>query len=171
MRRLARSAVLIAVLVMAVFAVTACGASGKKAPVPPRISVRVGALVVAVPRGFSRTDVRGHGRLLGALVADYRVMPGSPTLREAIFPANGVVLSVGRAALGALPPMHPPPLRLPLTLNGLRGPQHHADGTAWVGVFGFQGWVYTVAFWVGRTAPPHDRAALESVLGSIRHAP
>lgn len=165
MRRLARSAVLITVMVMAVFALTACGASGKKEPVPPRISVRVGALVVAVPRGFSRTEIRGHEQLLGALVTDYRVTPGSPTLRKAVFPANGVALSVGRGALGALPP-----LRLPLTLNELRGPQHHANGTAWVGVFGFHGWVYVVSFWVGRTAPPHDRAALESALGSIRHA-
>ena len=171
MRRLPRFALLITVMVVAVFALAACGASSKKELVPPRISVRVGALVVAVPRGFSRTEIRGHGQLLGVLVTDYRVTPGSPTLRTGIFPANSVVLSLGRQAAGALPGVRLPPLRLPLTLNELRGPQHHRNGTAWSGVLGFRGWVYVVSFWLGGTAPPHDRAALQSALGSIRYTP
>ena len=170
MRRLPRSAVRIAVIGVAAFALTACGGSGKKGLVPPRSTVRVGALVVAVPHGFNQTEVRGHGQLLGVLVTDYRVTPGSPTLREGVFPANGVVLSVGRAAGGVLPRLRLTPLRLPLTFSELRGPQHHSNGTVWNGTFRLNSRVYIVSFWVGSTAPTHDRAALQSALGSIHHA-
>jgi hypothetical protein len=171
MRRLARSAALIAMTGVAPFALAACGGGGKKAPVPPQSFVHVGHLLVTVPRGFMRTEIRSHKPLLGALITDYRVSPGSPTLTEGVFPANGVALGVGRGPRNMVPGLRLPQLRLPLTLNELRGPQHRTNGTAWNGTFGFQGSAYyTVFFWVGRTASPHDRAAVEAALGSIRHA-
>lgn len=138
-----------------------------KEPTSGKVSVRVGALIVAVPLGLHRTQIRLHGELLGALVTDYRVTPGSPTIREAAFPTNGVALLVGRVR--ALPGLRVPQLRLPLVLNELRGPQHHANGTAWNGILAFHGSTYTVSYWVGRTASPNDRTAVEAALASIRH--
>lgn len=161
-------AVLIAVTGIAAFVLAGCGASTKE-PTSRQVSVHVGALTVAVPRGLRRTEIRSHGQLVGALVTDYAVTPGSPTLREGAFPTNGVALLVGRGALRALPGLRVPQLHLPLALGELRGPQHHANGTAWNGVLAFHGSAYTISFWVGRTAPPHDRADLATALRSIRH--
>lgn len=138
-----------------------------KEPTSRQVSVRVGALIVAVPHGLQRTQIRIHGQLRGALVTDYRVTPGSPTMREGAFPTNGVALLVGRVR--ALPGLRMTQLHLPLVLNELRGPQHHANGTAWNGIFGFHGSAYTVSYWVGRAATVNDRTAIRTALGSIRH--
>jgi hypothetical protein len=141
MGRLARSAVLIAMSGAAVIAGAACGGSGKKAPVPPQSFVRVGDLFVTVPRGFIRTEIRSH-KLLGALITDYHVTPGSATLTNGVFPANGVALGVGRGPLSMVPRLRLPQLHLPITLSELRGPQHHTNGTAWNGTFTFHGSTY-----------------------------
>jgi hypothetical protein len=155
----------------AVFALAACGASGKKAPAPVQGLVHVGDIMVAVPQGLTRREIRGDKTLLGVVITDYRVTPGSATLTEGAFPANGVALVVGRRPLNLMPGIRLPQLRLPLALDELRGPQHHTNGTAWNGTFAFHGSAYyTVTYWVGRTASHHDRAAIKAALGSIRHA-
>jgi hypothetical protein len=154
-------------VVAAVVALTACG-STKKAPSDSlAASVRVGSLVLTVPRGFSRYEVRPSNHLVGAVVADYPVKAHSPTLTKGIFPASGVALSIGqRPGSGAVAA----PLRLPLSLNELQGPQRHADGTAWNGTLSMGGSLYTVSFWAGGKAPSGDRAALLHALRSIHHA-
>lgn len=110
--------------------------------------------------------ISGHEELTGTLLTDYRVEPGSPTLTEGIFPADGVALSLARGL-----PLYgtPPRLQLPLSPQGLRE-HRHPDGTAWNGVFGLHGWLYAISLWIGRASPRHDRATVESALASIRSA-
>lgn len=170
MRRSALPAVLVAVTGIAAFVLAGCGANLKE-HTSRHASVRVGALIVAVPRGLHGTEIRSHGKLVGELVTDYAVTPASPTLREGVLPANGVALLIGRGALRALPGLRVPQLDLPLTLHELRGPQRHANGTAWNGVLAFHGSAYTISYWVGRTAPVHDRTDIETALRSMRHTP
>lgn len=148
-------------------------AGAKGAPPIPASSVRVGALVFTVPRNFSQHDFRRSGRLLGILVTDYRVDANSSTLTTGTFPSHGVALVLGQAALPEVTARRAAarPLRLPLRLSELRGPQRHADGDAWNGVLCFRGLLYTVSFWAGRTALPDDRAALLDALTAIQPAP
>jgi hypothetical protein len=132
----------------------------------PAASVRAGALTAPVPRGFRQLEIR-HGKAIGWLVTDYRVTRDSHTLTESIFPANGVLLSIGRAPSGSLPKLSVPTLRLPLTLSGLGGPKGHPNGTTWNNSFHFRGQLYAITFWAGNNAPPADRAALQHALLSI----
>lgn len=136
----------------------------KEQPLADEVSVRVGALVVPVPMGFHRRVIQGHEDLLGILVTDYRVAPGSPTLSAGVFPASGVALSIARGdeLLGA-----PPPLRLPLSVSKLRQ-QVHADGTEWNGVSSFRGRLYAISIWIGNSSPRQDRAAIRQDLSSTR---
>jgi hypothetical protein len=151
--------------VVAAFGLAACG-SGTKTLAAPAISVRVGALVLTVPRSFNRLT-RRDGRLFGLVVTDYRVRADSPTLTRGVFPGNRVALVLERWRGPQVPA---PPLRLPLSLHELEGPQHHATGTAWNGTLRLDGSLYTLSFWAGRTASPNDRAALLHALTSIRRA-
>ena len=133
----------------------------------PTGAVRAGSLAVSVPRGFRQLEIRRHGKVIGSLVTDYRVTPGSPTLGAAVFPANGVLLSLGHAP-GLPASVSLPPLRLPLTLHELGGPKYHSDGTTWNNTFKFRGQLYTITFWAGRDASTDHRAALRDALLSIR---
>jgi hypothetical protein len=153
-------------VVAAVLALGAYGEGKQQAPAAPATPMRVGALLFTVPRGFSRHDTQRHDRLVGVLITNYSVKAHSSTLTTGVFPANRVALVLGRwegRRVGA------PPLRLPLSLDELRA-QHHPDGTAWNAVLRFHGSLYTSSFWVGRIAPPHDRAALLHALMSIHRA-
>ena len=150
----------------AVLACVGCGSGTKNTRDTPQTSVRVGALIVPIPVAFTRYEVHRHGQRVAIVVTDYPVKPGSPTLTKGIFPANGVALSIGRGSTQI--PL--PKLRLPLSLRELRGPQRHADGTAWNGTLGFRGSYYAVSFWTGRSAPAHDRASLLRALASIHAA-
>ncbi len=151
-------------------ALAACG-GGKKtiSADSPGGSVRIGAFVVPVPQGFTRRRVQAsNSRVTGVVISDYRVKAHGPTLAEGIFPENRVALAVGAESwTGA---SSAPPLRLPLTLDELHGPQHHADGTGWNGLFRFHGQLYPVSFWAGQSAPPRDRTALLHTLTSIHPA-
>ena len=162
MRSFRRGALGVAALIT-LLSLPACGAAGKNEPGGHEGSVRVGALAVPIPRGFNKRVIRGRQDLLGLLVTDYRVKPGSPTLTAGIFPPNRVALSVARGDKLAAPP----PLRLPLSVTEL-GPQRHPDGTAWNGAFAFHGRLYAVSFWVGNGSPREDRAAIRKTLSSIR---
>jgi hypothetical protein len=163
------------VVLVAAFAVCAPNADavGQRAAAAPATSVRITALILTVPRGFDQHEVRRGGHLVGVLVSDYPVRANSPTLTEGVFPPHGVVLLVGRAVgppllLRRIPA---PLLRLPVRLTQLQGPQHHAHGTAWNGTLRFRGVLYTISFWVGRSATSRDRAALLHTLALIRSAP
>jgi hypothetical protein len=129
----------------------------------------IGALKLTAPSRFYVHTIPSDGRhVIGAVVSDYRVQAHSPTIFTGVFPGNRVALvfggALGTAASGA------PALRLPLSVEELHGPQHHADGTAWNGLFRFRGRLYTVTLWAGEAAPPRDRASLLRVLASVQPA-
>lgn len=135
--------------------------------------MRITALTLTVPRGFDQHEVQRAGHFVGVVVTDYPVPAKSPTLTDGVFPAHGVVLLLGRAVgppllLRRVPA---PPLRLPVSLTQLQGPQHDVDGTAWNGTLSFRGLLYTISFWVGRSATSRDRTALLHTLALIRSAP
>jgi hypothetical protein len=161
--------VLVLAAATALLALAACSNKREAVPgQPAKISTRLGALTITVPQGFSQRDIQGSGgRVIGVVISDYRVKAHSPTLTEGIFPGNGVALAIGQ-------PSHAPaavaPLHLPLSLSALQGPEHHADGTAWNGLFRFHGRPYTVSFWAGRTSPRRDHAALRNALVSLHLA-
>lgn len=150
----------------AVLACVGCGSGKTNTRDTPQISVRVGALNVPIPVSFTRYEVHRHGQLVGIVVTDYPVKPGSPTLTKGSFPTNGVALSIGRGSTQIALPK----LRLPLSLRELQGPQRHPDGDAWNGTLGFRGSYYAVSFWTGRSAPEHDRASLLRTFASIHAA-
>jgi len=161
-------AALVTTLVLA-----ACGATARTDPVGQKASGRVGSLVVSVPSGFHERLIRGREDLLGVLVTDYGVKPGSPTLRSGIFPAGGVALSVARGIAPAVARgtivarSRFPRLQLPLRLARLRRTSH-ADGTVWNGVFASHARLYDFTLWLGRVAPRPDRVAALRAFSSIR---
>lgn len=159
---LAALPVLAAALVLA-----ACGGADGSTSVTRATPVRIGALVLDVPAGFSRLT-RRVGRVAGVVVTDYPIARGSPTLTTGVFPANRVALVLARSPRLRIAA---PPLRLPLRLAELRGPQHRADGASWNGLLRLDGSLYAISVWAGRTAPSRDRAALLHALASIRRAP
>ncbi len=163
------------VALVAAFAVCASNAEalGRSAAAAPATSVRITALILTVPRGFDQHEVQRGGRLVGVLVTDYPVRANSPTLTEGVFPSHGVVLLLGRAVGVPLLArrISAPLLRLPVSLTQLEGPQHHADGTAWNGTLRFRGLLYTISFWVGRSATSRDRATLLHTLALVRGTP
>lgn len=132
---------------------------------PP--NVRLGSLIVTIPAGFSRYEIHRDHELVGIVIADYRIEPGSVTLTQGVFPNNAVALLVGRTSTAANRiPL--PPLRLPLSLGELRGPDRHSDGTAWNGTLRLRGSAYVISFWSGRRAAARDRSLLQHALVSIR---
>lgn len=151
-------------MVATVIGLAAC-AGAKSVSTATEASVRVGALRLTVPQGFNRLT-RRFGRSVGVLVTDYSVKPGSPTLTKGIFPPDGVALVLGQATG---PPVAAPSLRLPFALDQSRR-QTRVGGTVWNGILRFEHSLYTVSFWAGRTAQPHDRAVLLHALESIHRA-
>lgn len=161
---------MVLVLAFALCAPTA-EALDRRAADSPATTVRVAALVLTVPQGFNRDELRRAGRV-GVLLTNYPVRSNSPTLAKGQFPPHGVALVVSQAfgPLSLLRRVPAPPLRIPLSLNRLQGPQHHPDGDAWNGTFRFRGDVYDISFWIGRTAPSRDQAAIRHALILIRSA-
>jgi hypothetical protein len=138
-------------------------------------TLAVGALKLTTPPGFLVHPLQFDGQRVGFAVSDYRWQTFNPSTAAGIFPGNRVGLAFLRALEGAQLAVasgraRPQALRLPLSLNELQGPQRHADGTAWSGLFQFHGQLYTATFWVGDTAPQRDRAALLRALTSIHRA-
>lgn len=146
-----------------------CGSTSKSASNPSAL-LRVGSLSVGIPAGFRRYEIRQRHTLVGVVVSDYRIEPGSATLTKGVFPNNAVALEIGLAT-GPANRVQLPPLRLPLSLSELRGPQSHSNGTSWNGILRFRGSAYVISFWSGRRAPARDRSLLQHALKSIRAEP
>ena len=124
----------------------------------------VGTLQFAYPARFAHLDF-GRGRAV--LVADYRLSKNSPTVRTATFPASGVVFELSREQK-LNHPIAAPPVRFPLSLDRLGPSQHRANGQTRELRFRVKSDVYWVIVWYGNTASERDRAAIASVVSSIR---
>lgn len=147
-------------------------------------SVRAGALVVDIPPGFHRYDLRGgyypigvRPPLVGRVVTNYRATNGpmSPfakwsQVREPP-PAKKVALALTLwSGFGAPPPAR---LHVPLSLAQPWFREHLPGGTRgyrW-GYLKFHQKLYEIFYWSGRAASPHDRASVLSALTSIHPAP
>lgn len=179
----------VAVIAASAIALSACASSHKAAispqdyVVPPK-PARAGALIVDVPPGFHRYDLRGgyyptgtRPPLVGRVVTDYRATNGpmSPfakwsQVREPP-PAGRVALALTLwVGIGVSPPAR---LHLPLSLAQPwfreRLPSG-AGGYRW-GYLSFRKKLYEIFFWSGRAASHHDRASVLSALTSIHPAP
>jgi hypothetical protein len=146
-------------------------------------SVRVGALRFTVPRGFHRYPIRGdvyrtgtRPPIIGYLVTDYGLKAGpkstfvywsnldrrSPAKRVAFELTRFVPFGVSSGEV----------LDLPLSLDQRWFKERTRQGTpgyGW-GAFRFQTQDYKVFEWIGTSAPPRDRDALQNVLASVRPA-
>lgn len=163
----------------AVFALAACSSGTTKTPDLHGTSVRAGALVLTVPRGFDHYGLRGgiyragtRPPVLGQVVTDYRLKAHSPLRTKGVLPEssyrNRVVLELG--VWNPLGPLPRPFLQMPLSLHERWVQRQTATGTLRYGFLGFKGQEYQVRLWIGRSAPPRDRAALLRALGSVRPA-
>jgi hypothetical protein len=159
------SAVPLAASIALVF--VGCGSTRKTTLDSSPPHARIDSLIVTIPVGFNRYEIHRDHELVGIVVADYRIKPGSATLTKGVFPGNAVALVIGRAT-SAASRIRLPPLRLPLRLNELRGPQRHSNGFAWNGTLRLRGSAYVISFWNGRQAAPRDRSLLLRALVSIR---
>jgi hypothetical protein len=171
-------------LVACLFALAGCGAGGRRTVDLRGAPVRRGAVLLSVPQGFERYDIRGglyrtgtRPPVIGLLISDQSLQAGpkSAFWKWSDFespPANGVALQVEPwDPIGVV--TNPETLHLPLSLNQPSWfIEHTRQGTAgyrW-GYFTVKGQLYTVFFWSGREAPPYDRAAIVDALASIREA-
>ncbi len=126
------------------------------------MSASVGTLQFAYPARFAHLDFPR-----AVLVADYRLSKNSPTVQTATFPASGVVFELLREQK-LNPPIAAPPVRFPLSIDRLGPSQHHTNGQTRELRFRVKQDVYWVIVWYGNTASARDRAAIASVLSSIR---
>jgi hypothetical protein len=138
----------------------AAGAAGSTAT--SARSARVGAL------RFSYPDRLAHLLLPhGVLVTDYRVSMNSPTVREAVFPATGVLFGLSRE-LKLQHPIAAPTVRFPLSMVRLGASHSRPNGRTWELRFSVKDAVYLVTVWFGKGSDGRDRAAIASVVSSIR---
>ncbi|HJX48889.1 MAG TPA: hypothetical protein VJ375_13660 [Gaiellaceae bacterium] len=105
----------------------------------------------------------------GVLVADYQLSLNSPTVRSATFPASGVVFELEHEPK-LQPPIAAPAVRFPLSLANLGRSTRHANGQTWELRFRAKGSVYWAIVWLGKSARDEDRAAVTSIVSSIRRA-
>jgi hypothetical protein len=167
-RRLVVAALAIALIGGAGITLALRGPSGSS-------TLAVGALKFTAPSGLFVHALQFDGQRYGFTVTDYRRQALNPSTAAGIFPENRVGLGFVQALEGAQLAVasgreRPQALRLPLSLNELRGPRRRADGSDWSGLFQFRGQLYTVTFWVGDTSPQRDRASLLRALASVRPA-
>ncbi len=139
-------------------AAAACAVAASRGTVP----ARVGSLRFSYPSRFARLDFPQ-----AVLVGDYRLSKDSPTVRTATFPADGVVFEVNREPkLGH--PIPAPAVRFPLSLDRLGPGSRRPNGQTWEQRFAFRGAVYLVVVWYGTTSVERDRAAVASIVSSVR---
>jgi hypothetical protein len=131
------------------------------------VPAKVGTLRFSYPERFAHLNLGS-----AVIVADYPLSKDSPTVRTATFPANGVVFELEHEPkLG-----HPVPaarVRFPLSLDRLGRITRHSDGRTWELRFSVNGDandVYLVVVWSGKTASARDRAAVASIVASVRAA-
>ena len=144
-------------------------------------SAHVGSLAVPIPLGFHRYNVDEAAGItslngpppsvIGVTLTSYRVTPDASLRTTGSLPVparrNGVVLQVvPYFSIGAI---DPPRIHLPLGFDQRWAqPPALAAGTLRWGVLHVHGQDYEIRVWTGRTAPPHDRAALLHAITSIR---
>ena len=144
------------------------------------VPAHAGALVVPIPRGLHRYNIRGgfyrtgtRPPVIGASLTNYRV-PADATLRtKGVLPLHarrtGAVLQVTRfiplSSPGVLIGLH-----LPLSLNQDWRQLDLATGTLRYGFLDFDGQPYEIRVWIGRAAPAHDRAAILQALAAVHPA-
>jgi hypothetical protein len=126
------------------------------------VPASVGTLRFSYPARFAHLDFPR-----AVLVADYPLSKDSPTVRTATFPANGVVFELLREQKLS-PPIAAPAVRFPLSLDRLGPSQHRTNGQTRELRFRRDGDVYWVIVWYGNTASERDRAAVASIVPSIR---
>jgi hypothetical protein len=141
-------------------AAAACAAAAVRGTVP----ASVGTLGFSYPARFAHLDFPQ-----AVLVADYRLSKDSPTVRTATFPADGVVFELSREPKLSHP-IPAPPVRFPLSLDRLGPSASRPNGQTWERRFAFRGAVYLVVVWYGKTASARDRAAVASIVASVRPA-
>jgi hypothetical protein len=173
-RRQLVAALLITVIGGTVMTLALRGQNGSPSPgLSSGHGLAVGALRLTAPSRLYVHYGRYPGRqVFGVAVTDYRVpaheSPGH-IFYAGILPGDRVGLTVSRI------PANMPnatALRLPLSLDELSQEPRAttSDGTLWNGEYRFRGRLYSVTFWVGKTAPRHDRTPLLRALASIRPA-
>lgn len=130
--------------------------------------VRVGALALTIPRGFSADKIScpiRHCRLTGlqrVLVSNRPVTAAS----SPIYPANRVVLDLSYLGASELARTRPP-----LNLHQFRRMGRASGaGTAWSQIVSAGGSTYSVTVFVGSKAPAADRASVLRALGLIHRA-
>ena len=142
-------------------------------------AVHVARLTLPVPRGFNQSDIRGgiyktgtRPPVIGHVITDFPVSASSPIHRGALpesEPANGVALELQLWYAIGVPPVTR--LHLPLSLHQQWAQQSLPGGIrrwGWLSQ-GRPGAIpYELLVWIGRNAPPADRAALLHALGAIR---
>jgi hypothetical protein len=133
-------------------------------------SLRFGAFVLTVPKGFHQLETRQSATshaLHSIAVADDSLAARAVSYGR-ISPVNGVVLLV--ESFGSTAPGSPP--RLPVDLHKLqRVPDASlGHGTQWSGFLSGGGGAYFVTVFEGSKASAADRAAIERALRSIRRA-
>jgi hypothetical protein len=125
-------------------------------------SARIGLLRFQFPDRF-----RQLGDAHGALVADYPLSRNSPTVRYGVFPRSGVLFELSREP--KLPYVIPAPtVRFPLSLSDLGRSHPRPNGQNWQLRFRVKNAVYWAIVWLGKSASAQDRAAIVSVVASIR---
>jgi hypothetical protein len=117
---------------------------------------------------MSYPDRFGHLKLPGGvLVADYPLSRNSPTVRRGMFPTSGVLLALYREPK-LQPPIAAGKVRFPLSLGKLGNILTRPHGQSWELRFRVQGDVYDVVVWLGNSSNTRNRAAMASVVSSIR---
>jgi hypothetical protein len=152
----------VAAVVCSIAAAPALTASGYAAAATR--SASVGALRFSYPDRFAHLVFPR-----GVLVADYQLSLNSPTVRSATFPASGVVFELEHEPK-LQPPIAAPAVRFPLSLANLGRSTRHANGQTWELRFRAKGSVYWAIVWLGKSARDEDRAAVTSIVSSIRRA-
>jgi hypothetical protein len=125
---------------------------------------KVGVLSVSYPARFAHLDFNPSR---GVLVADYPLSRNGPAVRTGVFSPSGVVLEVSREPK-LQPPIAAPTVRFPLSLGRLGRIAGRPNGQTWELRFRVQGGVYWVIVWFGKSSSEEDRAAIASVVSSIR---
>jgi hypothetical protein len=150
-------------LSVALVVAAVCGAAAACALAA--VPAKVGTLRFSYPARFEHLDLGS-----AVIVADYPLSKDSPTVRTATFPANGVVFELLHEQ-HLDHPIPAAPVRFPVLLDRLGRSTRHTNGQTWelrFSVGGNADDVYWVVVWFGDRASAADRAAVASMVRSVR---